>query len=92
MEVPLARNPELIRHIVVICNGSDCSKKGAKNIGKAVRKCAKEMDCREETLVIRSKCAGLCGSAPVVTVQPKNQWITKATPKKVVDAFRKLSA
>ena len=83
----MAKDPTKIKHVVMICHGSDCAKRGAKEIGKAARKCAKKMDVHGETMMVRTKCTGLCKKAPVVTIQPTNEWLTYATPRKVSDAL-----
>ena len=83
----MAKNPNDIEHVVMICSGKDCTKRGAKDLGKALRNCAKEHGCRKTTLFVRTKCAGLCKQGPVVCIQPSNEWVTKATPEKASRAF-----
>lgn len=78
----MAKDPDKIENVVLICNGSDCRKRGAKEIGKAMRGCAREHGCKKSTMFVRTKCTGLCNSAPVVCVQPTNKWLTKTTPEK----------
>ncbi len=84
----MAKNPTDIQNVVMICNGSDCKKRGAKEIGKALRGCAREHGCKKSTMFVRTKCTGLCKNAPVVCVQPNNKWVTKATPEKAILALQ----
>ena len=83
----MAKDPEAIEHLLIICNGSDCKKKGAKEIGKAARKTLKQLGVRKQTMVMRTKCSGLCKKAPVVALQPENLWLTKTTPKEVSEVL-----
>ena len=57
-----------ISQLVVICNGSDCKKKGSKDLYKTCRQSLKDLGCAKETLVVRSECTGLCKQAPVVCI------------------------
>ena len=52
----------------MICNGSDCKKKGSKDLYKTCRQTLKDLSCTKETLVVRSECTGLCKQAPVVCI------------------------
>ena len=84
----MARDTAKIQHVVMICSGSDCAKRGAKQIGKAMRACAKDAGCKKNTLFVQTKCTGLCKQGPVVTIQPTNQWVTRATPDSAATALK----
>ena len=68
-----------ICNLVLICNGSDCKKGGAKDLKKCARKVVREEGARKSTMFIRTKCAGLCKQGPVVVIQPANEFVLDAT-------------
>ena len=84
----MGRKTEDIQHLVMICTGSDCTKKGAKKIGKSIRDCARKHGCKKDTMIVQTKCTGLCKQAPVVFIQRGNRWVTGATEKRAVKAFQ----
>ncbi len=85
VEKKLAR----IQRLVLVCNGSDCKKKGAKSIAKAVKRAAKSEGEFRATHIVKTKCNGFCKQAPIVGFSPGNQWLTETDEDDAVEAFRK---
>lgn len=77
------RDVSKIRHVVMTCNGSDCRKRGAKELGKCARKTASEMGAKKSTMFVQTQCTGLCKQAPVMVIQPANEFVLEASPKLV---------
>ena len=84
----MGKRPEDIRHLVIICHGSDCAKKGAKSIGKQARRTLRDLGVKKETLVTRTKCNGMCKLAPIACLQPHDVWLEKTTPEEIDSALR----
>ncbi|MEZ4458629.1 MAG: (2Fe-2S) ferredoxin domain-containing protein [bacterium] len=84
----MARDLNRFQHVVMICQGKDCKKEGSKELAKAVKDCARELGLHRHTMIVKTKCTGSCKSAPVMCVQPSNQWVVKATPQSAADALR----
>lgn len=64
--------------VVLVCDGSDCKKAGAKGLRKAAHKSVK--DHGADAIVLRFDCADLCDDAPVACVQPANEWLAPCSP------------
>ena len=88
LEVPMARNLNDLKQIVMICQGKDCKKEGSKELAKAVKDCAKELGLKRDSLIVNTKCMGNCKRGPVMSIQPSNTWLTEATPEDAAAAFR----
>jgi NADH:ubiquinone oxidoreductase subunit E len=84
----MARDLNDLKHVVMVCHGSDCKHEGAKELAKAVKDCARELGLMRDTLVVKTKCTGACKRAPVMSIQPANVWLTRATPAEAIEAFR----
>ena len=63
---------------VVVCQGKDCKKAGAGKLRKALEKTAEEAGAN--VMVIKSRCMGRCGRAPVVAVWPGGIAFLEAEP------------
>ncbi|MFC5282149.1 (2Fe-2S) ferredoxin domain-containing protein [Pedobacter alpinus] len=61
-------------HIIYICTGSKCDKKGAKECYKKVKKEIKKLG-NSEIEVIKTECTDRCSCAPVLCLQPVNKWL-----------------
>ncbi len=79
----MARNLDDVNHLVVVCVGKDCRKRGASAVRRAAKDCLQEAGVRRTSLVLKTKCAGMCKQGPVLCHQPSNTWLTDATPKRV---------
>lgn len=77
-----------ICNVVLICNGSDCRKAGAKELRKCANRVAKDVGARKSTMLVRTKCTGLCKQGPVVVIQPANEFVLDAAPKSLEKALR----
>jgi NADH:ubiquinone oxidoreductase subunit E len=83
----MARNTGDIEHVVLICTGKDCRKRGANALRQEARACLKDHGARRSSLVVKAKCVGMCKRAPVACVQPGNLWLTQATPRRLRQAI-----
>jgi NADH:ubiquinone oxidoreductase subunit E len=79
-----------IERIVLVCNGSDCKKKGAKSLRKALKKAAKDEGVFRSTHICKTKCNGFCKGAPIVGFSPANEWLMKTDEDEACEVFRKL--
>lgn len=77
----MARSLEDIEHVVIVCTGKDCRKRGAKDLKKAAKACLKSCGVFGRSLVIEARCTGRCKDAPVVCHQPSNTWFKRAKAK-----------
>jgi NADH:ubiquinone oxidoreductase subunit E len=64
----MCKKTNKISQVVMICNGSDCKKKGSKDLYKTCRQSLKDLGCAKQTLVVRTECTGLCKQAPLVCI------------------------
>lgn len=74
---------ERIEHVVLVCMGSDCKKKGAREVLRGAKACVKELSEKKSTHIVKTKCNGMCKHGPIVSHQPSNTWLTETTQKKV---------
>ncbi len=74
-------------HVVYLCTGSKCSKRGGKNCYKSLKSYIKESKFKEEIEIIRIECTDRCKFAPVLNLQPANVWLKEYSEK---EAFRLL--
>ena len=72
-----------IENVLLICNGKDCKKRGAKELRKAARSKLREMGKRRSTHIVRTKCNGFCKIAPVVSIQPQNVWLSETDEEEI---------
>jgi NADH:ubiquinone oxidoreductase subunit E len=79
-----------IQRLVLVCNGSDCKKKGAKNLRKALKKEAKSQGVFRSTHICKTKCNGFCKAAPIVGFSPGNVWLSNTNEDEACEAFRAL--
>lgn len=81
------RDISSVNHIILTCNGSDCKRKGSKQLEKCARQLARELGIKRSTMLLKMKCTGLCKQAPVVILQPTNQFVLKATEQSLTEAI-----
>lgn len=74
-------------HVVYLCTGSKCSKRGGKNCYKSLKSYIKESKFKEEIEIIRIECTDRCKFAPVLNLQPANVWLKEYSEK---EAFKLL--
>lgn len=53
---------------VFCCQGSDCSRAGAKEVLKELRREVKDSGLKRHTHIVKTECCGLCKYGPVVAV------------------------
>ncbi len=75
------------RKLVFICTGSDCKKKGAKDIHKCLKKEFKSDDHKGRYKLIKTHCMDMCKSAPVAVIH--DHFIKKANLEKVLGNLKK---
>ncbi len=81
---------ERIEQVLMICNGKDCKKRGAKELRKAARSTLREMGKRRSTHIVRTKCNGFCKIAPVVSIQPHNVWLSETDEDELQSVLQEL--
>jgi (2Fe-2S) ferredoxin len=56
------------RYAVFCCQGGDCSKRGGKEVLKALKSQIKDAGLKDEVTVTKTQCNGMCKVGPVVVV------------------------
>ena len=79
----MAKNTNKIEHVVMVCNGKDCRKKGADKLRCEAKARLRAHGVFGAAMIIKSECTGLCKQGPVMCHQPSNTWITEASKKTV---------
>lgn len=74
------KNPE---HIVYVCLGSKCNKHGAKDLYKKMKSLIKKSG-RQDVELIKTECTDRCKMAPVLSIQPQNQWLLNYETDEVI--------
>lgn len=64
--------------LVLVCNGSDCRKAGAKKLRKRADAVLRQRGMKR-CPVAKLECTNLCKRAPVVSIQPANRWLLETT-------------
>jgi NADH:ubiquinone oxidoreductase subunit E len=75
------------RRLIFICNGSDCKKCGAKEIGKDLREESKSDHLKGTCKIIKTKCMDMCKSAPVAIVN--EHFLKKTNAQKIILELKK---
>jgi NADH:ubiquinone oxidoreductase subunit E len=78
----MSRDTTEIQQTVIVCTGSDCRRKGARELLQAARRALKKGDAEDRTVVVKASCCGLCKQAPVACVDG-GEWMAKAKPKQL---------
>ncbi len=77
----MSKDYEKVCQFVFVCKGSDCKKKGGKQLLKSFNKEIKTTTNAKSTVVLETKCMNRCKEAPVVVLG--NQWATKVKENQV---------
>lgn len=76
--------------IIYLCVGSKCSKRGNKDLCKALKSYVKHREDQYDIEVIKVECTDRCKFAPVLSIQPDNIWLKEYTEKKVYETLEAL--
>ncbi|HTN19634.1 MAG TPA: (2Fe-2S) ferredoxin domain-containing protein [Pelobium sp.] len=76
--------PQSPEHILYLCLGSKCEKKGAKECYKKVKKLLKSTKSKKVE-VIKTECTDRCDFAPVMSFQPENKWLLEYKQDEVLE-------
>lgn len=80
----MTRNLTRSKLFVLICQGSDCKKAGAKALATAAKKHLRARDAHKESLVLKLKCTGNCKRAPICGILPQQVWIDRTKPEQLI--------
>lgn len=84
----MTKNLERAELHVVICVGSDCKKRGARDLRRAAKSELRARGWRRRSSILRTRCTGNCKRAPVCGLLPDNTWLARASPEELTDAIR----
>ncbi|WP_041537158.1 (2Fe-2S) ferredoxin domain-containing protein [Pseudopedobacter saltans] len=71
-------------HVIYICTGSKCSKRGGKECYKTLKSFLKDSKLRDKIELVRIECTDRCKFAPVLNFQPDNIWLKEYSEKEVL--------
>lgn len=71
-------------HVLYLCTGSKCSKRGGKACYKTLKSYIKTNKFKEEVEIIRIECTDRCKFAPVLNLQPANVWLNEYSEKEAI--------
>ena len=74
----MTKNLERAELVVMVCDGSDCKKKGAKGLQRRAKGALKGHGLSKSSKVLKVGCTGNCKKAPICGVFPRNTWIGNA--------------
>ena len=72
------KNLERAELVVMICDGSDCKKKGSRKLKSCAKSTLKKENMFRRSKVLMTRCTGNCKRAPVAGVLPQGVWLEKA--------------
>lgn len=70
---------------IFVCDGSKCGKH--KEIRRFWKNAIKEADLKDEVEIVKIECTDRCKYAPIVCVQPANQWYSEVSLKEAKQIF-----
>ena len=71
-------------HVLYICTGSTCARRGGKDTYKAAKSYKKHLPVKVDLEIIRIECTDRCDYAPICTLQPGNTWLKEYRVKEVL--------
>ena len=71
------------RKQVLVCGGTGCTSSGSKKVLAALEEALEENGIKDEILVVRTGCFGLCSLGPIRIVYPEGSFYSQATPEGV---------
>ncbi len=78
----MPKDLNVVDHIVFVCNGGSCLKKGAEENTNILRAQILHHEIHDSIHTIKTRCTGQCVHAPVVFVHPDNVWYEKIDAEK----------
>ena len=69
------------RKQVLVCGGTGCTSSGSKKVLAALDEALEENGIKDEVLVVRTGCFGLCSLGPIMIVYPEGAFYSQATPE-----------
>lgn len=69
------------RKQIVVCAGTGCTSSGSKRVCEAIDASLEKHNLREDVLVVKTGCFGLCALGPVVIVYPEGVFYSQVTPE-----------
>lgn len=78
-------------HVLYMCTGSKCAKRGGKDAYKAAKSYKKILPGKIDLEIIRIECTDRCDYAPVCTLQPGNIWLKEYRVKEVLALIEELA-
>jgi NADH:ubiquinone oxidoreductase subunit E len=79
-------------HVLYVCTGSKCAKRGGKEMYKAAKGLLKYSRHNGEVEIIRTDCTDNCDYAPVCAIQPGNLWLKEYRVKQVLLMMEELAS
>lgn len=73
--------------VIFICEGKKCGRY-SKELRKTFKSAIKEAGFKKEIFVARMGCSDNCKCAPVICVQPKNEWMGEVKAKDVPNIIK----
>lgn len=72
------------RKQVLVCGGTGCTSSGSMKVINALEAELEKQGLKDEILVVKTGCFGLCSLGPIVIVYPEGSFYSQATPEGVV--------
>jgi NADH:ubiquinone oxidoreductase subunit E len=72
---------EFPKKSIFLCQGSSCKEEGNKDLAKHLKHFIKENHLKNSCGVFKLGCIGKCKHAPIMSLQPKNQWFSNISEK-----------
>ena len=69
------------RKQILVCGGTGCTSSGSKKVIAALDEALEENGIKDEVLVVRTGCFGLCSLGPIMIVYPEGAFYSQATPE-----------
>jgi len=70
----MSKKPKFPDKSIFVCLGSKCKKHGSKEYAKSLKKMFKSKKNSIRMEVFKTECTGRCKFAPVLCIQPENEW------------------
>lgn len=73
---------------IFICVGSKCGK--YKEIRKHLKEAIKDKGLKQEVEIFKMECTDRCKHAPILCVQPQNEWYSEASYRDIDEIVKEL--